>query len=58
MLTFGKRILFVGFGAVARCTIPILLKHIKVDPRSITVLELISRLVYRSASATGASIQQ
>ena len=32
MLAFPKRILFVGFGAVARCTLPILLKHISVDP--------------------------
>ena len=30
MLEFGKRILFVGFGAVAQCTLPILVKHIKV----------------------------
>ena len=31
MLAFN-RILFVGFGAVARCTLPILFKHISVDP--------------------------
>jgi homospermidine synthase len=39
MLAFSNRILFVGFGAVARCTLPILLEHIRVDPRKITVLE-------------------
>ncbi len=27
MLEFNKRVLFVGFGAVARCTLPILVKH-------------------------------
>ena len=32
MLTFSKRILFVGFGFVARCTLPVLLKHVKVPP--------------------------
>ena len=36
MLAFPNRILFVGFGAVARCTLPILLKHISVDPKHIT----------------------
>ena len=39
MPTFSKRILFVGFGAVARCTMPILLKHIDVDPRRITIID-------------------
>jgi homospermidine synthase len=39
MLHFTKRILFVGFGAVARCTLPILLDHVKVKPSDITILE-------------------
>ena len=39
MLHFHKRILFVGFGAVARCTLPILLEHVKVSPQDITILE-------------------
>src|SRR5215831_10519371 len=39
MLTFPNRILFVGFGAVARCTLPILLKHISVDPKRITIMD-------------------
>jgi homospermidine synthase len=30
MLHFSKRILFVGF--VARCTLPVLIKHAKVRP--------------------------
>jgi homospermidine synthase len=38
MFEFPNRILFVGFGAVARCTLPILLKHIRVDPRNITII--------------------
>jgi homospermidine synthase len=29
----------VGFGAVARCTLPILLRHIDVDPTRITIME-------------------
>ncbi len=39
MKTFSQRILFVGFGSVARCTLPILLRHINVDPVRITVME-------------------
>jgi len=39
MLHFPKKILFVGFGFVARCTLPILLKHVKVRPQDITILE-------------------
>ena len=39
MLSFNKRILFVGFGAVARCTLPVFLDHVKVDPRNITILD-------------------
>jgi homospermidine synthase len=39
MLTFSQRVLFVGFGAVARCTLPILLRHIDVDPKRITIMD-------------------
>src|SRR5262249_40024757 len=39
MLDFKQRILFVGFGAVARCTLPILLRHVKVPPQSVTIMD-------------------
>lgn len=39
MLEFNKRVLFVGFGAVARCTIPILLKHVRIPAKNITILD-------------------
>ena len=39
MLTFKNRILMVGFGAVARCTLPILLRHISVDPKKLTIMD-------------------
>ena len=39
MPTFSRRILFVGFGSVARCTLPILLKHISVDAKHITIID-------------------
>jgi homospermidine synthase len=39
MTAFDNRILFLGFGAVARCTLPILMDHMKVDPRRITIMD-------------------
>ena len=39
MATFGKRVLFVGFGSVAQCTLPILVKHLKVPLANITVMD-------------------
>src|SRR6516162_1882250 len=39
MLTFSNKVLLVGFGAVARCTLPILVKHLSVDPKNITILD-------------------
>ena len=39
MVTFDNKILFVGFGFVARCTLPILLDHIKIAPKNITIID-------------------
>jgi homospermidine synthase len=39
MLKFDRRVLFVGFGAVARCTMPILLKHVQVPLQQITIMD-------------------
>lgn len=38
-LEFKNRILMIGYGSVARCTLPILLKHIKVPYKNITVMD-------------------
>ena len=38
-LTFPNRVLLVGFGAVARCTLPILVKHLQADPKLITIID-------------------
>lgn len=43
MIPFKNKILFVGFGAVAECTLPILFKHIKVAPRNVTVMDFEDR---------------
>ena len=39
MVTFPNRVVFVGFGAVARCTLPILVNHINIDPKRITIID-------------------
>jgi homospermidine synthase len=39
MIEFSKKILFVGYGAVAECTLPILFKHINVAPKNVTVID-------------------
>ena len=39
MMKFDRRVLFVGFGAVARCTLPILLKHVQIPPQQITIMD-------------------
>jgi homospermidine synthase len=43
MIEFNKRILFVGYGAVAECTLPIIFKHINVPPSNITVMDFENR---------------
>lgn len=39
MVQFGKRVLMVGFGSVAQCTLPVLLKHLKVPAANVTVMD-------------------
>jgi homospermidine synthase len=43
MIEFQGRILFVGYGAVASCTLPILFKHIKVPAKNVTVMDFEAR---------------
>jgi homospermidine synthase len=40
---FHGKILMIGYGSVAQCTLPILLKHLQVAPNRITVLEFEDR---------------
>jgi homospermidine synthase len=43
MIEFSKKVLFVGYGAVAECTLPILLKLVRVPPAHITVIDFESK---------------
>ena len=39
VVEFNNRVLMVGFGSVAQCTLPILVKHLRVPLENITVLD-------------------
>ena len=43
MTPFKNKILFVGYGAVAECTLPILFKHLAVAPENVTVMDFEDR---------------
>ena len=43
MLSFKNKILFVGYGAVAQCALPILVKHLKTPASNITVMDFENR---------------
>src|SRR5881628_2584047 len=43
MISFSKRVVFVGYGAVAQCALPILVKHIKMPAKNITVMDFEDR---------------
>jgi len=43
MTKFDKRVLFVGYGAVAECTLPILVKHVKMPCSNITIMDFEDR---------------
>ncbi len=43
MTHFPKRILFLGYGAVAECTLPILFRHLDASPRNLTILDFEDR---------------
>ncbi len=43
MIEFKHKVLFVGYGAVAECTLPILFKHLKVPAKNVTVMDFENR---------------
>jgi homospermidine synthase len=44
-----RKVLMVGFGAVAQCTLPILVKEAKIPCRQITVMDFEDRRAARRA---------
>ena len=43
MIKFRNRVLFIGYGAVAQCTLPILVKHLDMPCQNITVMDFENR---------------
>jgi homospermidine synthase len=43
MTKSDQKILFVGYGAVAQCALPILMKLLKVSPRNVTIMDFEDR---------------
>ena len=39
MVEFEKRVLLLGCGAVGQCALPLLLRHLRVAPRNVTVMD-------------------
>lgn len=39
MISFANKILIIGYGAVSRCTVPILVKHLDVPLSNITIID-------------------
>ena len=38
-MNFKKKVLMLGYGSVAKCTLPILLKHVKIPYRNLTIID-------------------
>lgn len=45
MMIFTNKVLIIGYGAVARSTLPILLKHIKIPYRNITIIDFLDKKI-------------
>lgn len=43
MLKFNNKVLVIGYGSVSKCTIPILLKHIKIPYKNITIIDFVDK---------------
>jgi homospermidine synthase len=43
MLEFNNKVLIIGYGSVSQCTIPILLKHVKIPYRNIVVIDFVDK---------------
>ncbi|HET6452479.1 MAG TPA: saccharopine dehydrogenase C-terminal domain-containing protein [Spirochaetia bacterium] len=57
MITFPNRVLFLGFGAVAECTLPIFFRHVEASPARVTVLDFEERASHlREWAARGLTV--
>jgi homospermidine synthase len=42
-MRFKNKVLIIGYGSVARCVLPVLLKHVRIPCKSITVLDFVDK---------------
>lgn len=42
-MKFKNKILMIGYGSVARCTLPILIKHIDIPLKNITIIDFVDK---------------
>ena len=42
-MRFKNKVLMIGYGSVAKCTLPILLKHIDIPFKNITIIDLLDK---------------
>jgi len=42
-MDFKNKVLMIGYGSVAKCTLPILVKHIKIPYKNITVIDFVDK---------------
>jgi homospermidine synthase len=46
MMRFNNKVLILGFGAVARSFLPLLLKHVKIPYKNITIIDFVDQTKY------------
>lgn len=42
-MVFKNKVLMIGYGSVARCTLPVLLRHIKIPYKNITIIDFVDK---------------
>ena len=43
MLKFRNKVLIIGYGSVSKCTLPILLKHVDIPCKNITIVDFANK---------------
>jgi len=43
MVEFKNKVLIIGYGSVSKCTLPILLRHIKIPYKNITIIDFVDK---------------
>ncbi|HUW86348.1 MAG TPA: saccharopine dehydrogenase NADP-binding domain-containing protein [Methanoregula sp.] len=42
-MNFDNKVLIIGYGSVARCTLPILLRHVNIPLENLTIIDFIDK---------------